>query len=315
MPRDRSLARTLPDRCRGIVREQPLQAPKRAHVDGFRIACLCFVLLLIPAAVLAQAPVPPLAGRATDLTDTLSAPQRAELEQRLAAFEARKGSQIAVLIVPTTGPETIEQYSLRVVEQWKLGRENIDDGALLIIAKNDRVMRIEVGYGLEGALTDATSKRIIAEIITPHFRNNDFYGGIQAGLQAMMKVVQGEPLPRPRARDEDEGGSISALPGLFFFAYFVGQMFSGMLGRLPGALGTAAISAGIAWLLMGTLFGAIMFGAVMFIILLVSGGAGRGFGGGFYPVGGLGGGGFGSGGGGFSGGGGSFGGGGASGRW
>jgi uncharacterized protein len=129
-------------------------------------------------------PIPPLTARVTDQTATLTSEQTAALEQKLQAFEATKGSQLAVLIVPTTGNEQIEQYSLRVVDQWKLGRKNVDDGVLLIVAKNDRMMRIEVGYGLEGVLNDATSKRIISEIIVPRFQQGDFYGGINAGLTA-----------------------------------------------------------------------------------------------------------------------------------
>jgi uncharacterized protein len=158
----------------------------------------------------ADVAVPPLTARVVDLTGTLSSDQVAALEQKLKAFEDRKGSQIAVLIVPTTQPETIEQYSLRVVEQWKLGRKKVDDGALLLIAKNDRKLRIEVGYGLEGALNDATSKRIIDEIITPKFKSGDFAGGISDGADRILKVIDGEPLPRPRRKAKSP---ISALSG------------------------------------------------------------------------------------------------------
>ncbi|WP_257982661.1 TPM domain-containing protein, partial [Burkholderia pseudomallei] len=148
-------------------------------MKGFlRAACFAVLTFLsIGGACRAEQPVPPLAARVTDETGTLTAAERATLEQSLKDFETRKGSQIAVLIVPTTQPETIEQYSIRVAEQWKLGRANVDDGALLIIAKNDRALRIEVGYGLEGVLTDATSRRIIDEPNVPSFRRGDFYGG------------------------------------------------------------------------------------------------------------------------------------------
>src|ERR1700745_2587003 len=142
--------------------------------------------------------VPPLTARVVDQTGTLTPDQIANLEQKLKDFEARKGSQIAVLIVPTTQPEDIAQYSIRVVEQWKLGRKGIDDGALLIVAKNDRRLRIEVGYGLEGALNDATANRIISEIITPKFKQGDFVGGINAGVDRMISVIDGEPLPAPK---------------------------------------------------------------------------------------------------------------------
>ncbi len=157
-------------------------------MKGFlRAACFAVLTFLsIGGVCRAEQPVPPLAARVTDETGTLTAAERATLEQSLKDFETRKGSQIAVLIVPTTQPETIEQYSIRVVEQWKLGRANVDDGALLIIAKNDRALRIEVGYGLEGVLTDATSRRIIDELIVPSFRRGDFYGGVSAGVGRML---------------------------------------------------------------------------------------------------------------------------------
>src|SRR5688572_31953205 len=145
----------------------------------------------------AQVAVPPLTARVTDLTGTLTREQRVGLERSLEAFEARKGSQIAVLLVPTTAPEAIEQYALRVAEQWKIGRKKVDDGAILVVAKDDRALRIEVGYGLEGALNDATANRIIRELIVPRFREGDFYGGINAGLDRMMRVIDGEPLPAP----------------------------------------------------------------------------------------------------------------------
>ncbi len=269
---------------------------------------------LLAAAAYAQTPVPALDARVTDLTDTLSAQQKTTLEQTLANFEAKHGSQIAVLLVPTVRPEAIEQYSIRVVEQWKLGREDVDDGALLLVAKDDRALRIEVGYGLEGALTDATSKRIIAEIITPHFRDGDFFGGIQAGVRAMMKVIEGEPLPAPEpgASDGEGDNPSSILPGVVFFAFVVGQMFRGLIGRLPAALGTAAVAAGVVWLLAGVV-AAVLSALAVFAILMFSGlGGGRGIGG-YYSGGGFGGS-LGRGGG-FGGGGGGFGGGGASGRW
>ena len=158
-------------------------------------------LLLLTAAsltALAQS-IPKLEARVTDLTGTLTAEQQTALEQKLAAFEARKGSQIAVLIVPTTQPEDIEGYSIKVFTQAGIGRKKVDDGAMLLVAKNDRAMRIEVGRGLEGALTDATSKRIVAETITPLFKQGDYSGGINAGIDQMIRVADGEPLPPPDA--------------------------------------------------------------------------------------------------------------------
>lgn len=276
---------------------------------------LLWLLLASIACAQDLAPVPALERRVTDLTNTLSAQQTVEIEQTLRAFEQHQGSQVAVLIVPTTRPEAIEQYSIRVVEAWRLGRKQIDDGALLLVAKQDRQLRIEVGYGLEGALTDATSKRIIAEIITPHFRNDDFFGGIRAGVQQMMKVIAGEPLPAPAPEASESADSPAAtLPGIMFFAFFVGQMFRGVVGRFPAALGTGVVSTGLVWVLVGSLMGALLCGLAIFGILLFSGGSGsRRFGRGAYYMGS----GFpgGGGGGGFSGGGGGFGGGGASGRW
>ena len=159
-------------------------------------ASLLALLLCWAFAALADVAVPPLTGRVVDQTGTLSS-DIAALTQTLKDFETRKGSQIAVLIVPTTAPETIEQYSIRVAEAWKIGRKKIDDGAILLIAKDDHKLRIEVGYGLEGALTDVTAQRIIDEVITPKFKSGDFSGGISAGIDRIIRVVDGEPLPVP----------------------------------------------------------------------------------------------------------------------
>src|SRR5659263_755766 len=173
----------------------------------------------------AQVPVPPLGGRVTDQTATLTGEQKSSREQTLRSFEARKGSQVAVLIVPSTAPETIEQYALRVAEQWKPGRKNVDDGALLVVAKDDRTLRIEVGYGLEGALNDATSKRIISEIIVPRFRQGDYFGGIAAGVDRILRVIDGEPLPKPEAgRPGRPRGIGPFLPVMMILALVVGGM-------------------------------------------------------------------------------------------
>ncbi|MDN5753304.1 MAG: YgcG family protein, partial [Nitrosospira sp.] len=162
---------------------------------------LAFIALLFSVSLpAAEVAVPPLTSRITDLTGTLSANETAQLEQKLTAFEAKKGSQIAVLMVPTTQPETIEQYSIRVAEAWKLGRKGVDDGVLLVLAKRDRGLRIEVGYGLEGVLPDAMAKRIVDEIMVPKLRQADFAGGIDAGIERVMGVIEGEPLPPPRSR-------------------------------------------------------------------------------------------------------------------
>jgi uncharacterized protein len=264
-------------------------------------------------------PVPALTARVTDLTQTLSAEQRSALEQKLAAFEAQKGSQVAVLIVPTTQPEEIEQYSIRVVDAWRLGRAKVDDGALLIVAKNDRRLRIEVGRGLEGAMPDAIAKRIIAETITPHFRDGDFAGGIDAGVDQMISVIQGEALPPPPRRSQRQGGGddrIYALLVPFFILWGLGHLLKKMFGTFP-ASGLVGVGMGVvATLVLGSLALAAGIGLVAMIASLVMysgaiGGLPLGYGGG--RGGGFGGGGFG--GGGFGGGGGGFGGGGSSGSW
>jgi uncharacterized protein len=253
-----------------------------------------------------------LTGRVTDQTATLTAEQKAALEQTLQTFEARKGSQLAVLIVASSGPETIEQYALRVAELWKLGRTQVDDGAILVVAKNDRALRIEVGYGLEGALTDATSKRIISEIIAPRFKQGDFYGGIIAGVDQIIRAIDGEPLPEPNGNPAGGIADIQQyVPVIFILALVIGGVLRAVLGRFPGALATGGAVAVVAWLLAGAVSIALVAGVIALLFTLLSGGMG-GLGGGGYR-GGFGRGDFGRGG--FSGGGGGFGGGGASGRW
>jgi len=262
----------------------------------------------------AQVPVPPMGGRVTDQTATLTNEQKSALEQTLRSFEARKGSQVAVLIVPSTAPETIEQYALRVAEQWKPGRKNVDDGALLVVAKDDRTLRIEVGYGLEGALTDAASKRIISEIIVPRFRQGDYYGGITAGVDRILRVIDGEPLPKPEERRTGVPQWFNMMfPIGIFLAVMVGRVLQIVLGRVFGALVTGGAVSVAAWMMAGAISAALIAGVVAFLYTLLAGSMGGlaiwrdGYSGG------SGGGGFG--GGGFSGGGGGFGGGGASGSW
>ena len=266
----------------------------------------------------AQVPVPPLSGHVTDLTGTLDAGQKAALEQTLSAFEARKGSQLAVLMLASTAPEDIEAYALRVAEQWKLGRKKVDDGAILVVAKADRALRIEVGYGLEGALNDAVSKRIVSEVILPRFRQQDFAGGISAGVTQMIKVVDGEALPAPRKKAASSGVDYEQWAVLLFVvALAVGGVLRSLLGRLPGALVTAGVVGVVGWFVAGALTIALLAGVVALFVTLFGGGRGGALGG-LYGGGRGGSGGFGGGfggGGGFSGGGGGFGGGGASGRW
>jgi uncharacterized protein len=286
------------------------------------------LLLCWAVAALADVAVPPLTGRVVDQTGTLSSGDIASLNQKLRDFEARKGSQIAVLIVPTTAPESIEQYSIRVAEAWKVGRKKVDDGAILLVAKDDRKLRIEVGYGLEGALTDVTSKRIIDEIITPKFRNNDFAGGISAGVDQILRVVDGEPLPAPRQARQDSGLTefIDPFnPFVIIGVLVLGAFLRSAFGRLFGSVATGGLVGLLAWYIVGSLAVAIVAGLIASFFTMLSdglaspgpgrtggwsgGGYGGGYGGGSYS------GGSSSDSGGFSGGGGSFGGGGASGSW
>jgi len=276
---------------------------------------LCAVMLFAPGILWAnEVAVPPLTAQVVDTTGTLSTEQQAALIQKLQAFETAKGSQIAVLLVQTTQPETIEQYALRVAENWKIGRKNVDDGAILVVALQDRALRIEVGYGLEGALTDITSKRIIEEIIVPQFRQGDFAGGVVAGVDQMIKVIEGEPLPEPVAkRSADSSNTIEDIaPLLFMGTIFIGGFLRKAIGKLPAALATGGLVFVVAWLFAGAVIFAVL-AAVVAMLLTLFGSSVGGIGGGRGGFG-RGGGGFG-GGGGFSGGGGGFGGGGASGRW
>lgn len=280
-----------------------------------RLLLLGFALWWSVTAV-AQMPVPPLSGRVTDQTATLTTEQKTSLEQKLAAFEARKGTQIAVLIVSSTKPEEIEQYALRVVELWKLGRKKVDDGALLLVAKDDRALRIEIGYGLEGVLNDVTAKRIVSEVITPPLQQGDYFAGISAGVDQMIRVIDGEPLPKPkRGTAGVSGQSFGQLwPVLFVLTLFVGGMLRKTLGRVPGALVAGGLFGLAGWLFAGAVFAAALAGGIAFLITLL--GVGMGGRGGMFAgalLGGMGGG--RSGGGGFGGGGGGFGGGGASGRF
>jgi uncharacterized protein len=280
----------------------------------------------------ADVAVPPLTGRVVDLTGTLSSDQIAAQTQRLKDLEKRKGSQVAVLIVPTTQPETIEQYSIRVAESWKIGRRKIDDGALLVVAKDDHKLRIEVGYGLEGALTDVTARRIIDEVIVPQFRRGDFDGGITAGISRIIGVIDGEPLPAPKPEvshgpDIDWVGLSSFWPFILVGALIIGNAMRALFGRLLGASLAGGILGAIVWFLVGSLIAGIAMGGLSFLFVLFAGSfatvaPGRGRYGGTSSGGWSGGGGgwssgssSGSSDSGFSGGGGSFGGGGASGSW
>lgn len=264
------------------------------------------LLAMLAMAVWAQVAVPELSRRVTDLTTTLSVDQVAALEDKLAAFESSKGSQIAVLLVPTTQPEDIAQFGIRVADKWKIGRAQIDDGVILIVAKDDRTLRLEVGYGLEGVIPDAIAKRVIAETITPHFKAGDFYGGIDAGIGQLIRLIEGETLPPPRQAGAE--GDDAVFGALVIGGVVIGWLLSTLMSR-PAAGGIAALGSGT--------LGAVLLGfspLLLFIAVFVFAAVASGFrnGGGWSSGGG---GGFGGGGGSWGGGGGGFGGGGASGSW
>lgn len=275
---------------------------------------VCAALLLACSPAHADVAVPALTAHVTDLTSTLDATQRDALESKLTAFEKAKGSQIAVLIVPTTAPETIEQYSIRVTNAWKLGRKGVDDGMLVLVARNDRTVRIEVGYGLEGVVPDAIANRVIDETIVPHFKSGDYVGGLNTGVDQLIGVINGEPLP-PAPQHRGAGDNrLGAFMPLLFFVVIGAQFLRRIFGSGLGALVSGGAVFVIAWLVSGALLIGLFFGVVALLLTLMGivplGAMGGGFRGG-----GFGGGGFSGGGGGFSGGGGGFGGGGASGSW
>jgi uncharacterized protein len=316
----------------------PLPACRKCGFIVMSAARAILVALLLCWASLAAADVavPQLTGRVVDQTATLSSDDIASLTQTIRNLELRKGSQIAVLIVPTTQPESIEQFSIRVAETWKIGRKKIDDGALLVVAKNDHKLRIEVGYGLEGALTDVTARRIIDEVITPKFRSGDFAGGISAGVARIIAVIDGEPLPAP-APEASHGQDFNDWIGFFnpinpFFIIgvgIVGVVLRTAFGRLIGSAATGGVIGALAWYLLGSSIIAVLLWTLVSVVVFfadviqaasrnASGQSGRrgGWSGGSYS----------GGGGGWSsssssdssssgGGGGSFGGGGASGSW
>ncbi len=271
---------------------------------------------LADPALLEEVAVPPLRGRVTDLTGTLTENERRELDAVLGRLEVDKGAQVVVLIVPTTGPEAIEQYSIRVAEEWQIGRGKVDDGVILLVAKEDRRLRIEVGYGLEGAIPDALASRIIREHIVPHFRDGEFYTGIRSGVDVIAAAIMDEPLPEPAQTSSGGDGGTSDAADKFSSIVFIGAFLIGAFFRaipfpwrffFSGGLGVVTFVIGV--ILSVGLASALFYGVLMFIITVIGLSGGRIGGGGFSSGGG---GGFS---GGFSGGGGSFGGGGASGSW
>jgi len=286
-------------------------APRPLSAVPARLLCLLvFSVLhwLLPQLTQAEVlEVPPLSARLSDLAQALDASATLELEMRLEAIEREHGAQVAILLVPSTGSEAIEPYALRVAESWQLGREDIDDGILLLVATEDRSVRIEVGYGLEGAVSDIVASRIIHEQMIPLFAGGDYFGGLYSAIDSLELLISGEQLPAPAS----DGWTMSMEDGrvfmlILFPAIFASLALRSLIGRLWAGLGAATAGGGAAWYFSG----AWDMGAFLFLILfagvaLVDAGGGRGSSGS----------GGGNSSGGFSGGGGSFGGGGSSGRW
>ncbi|HQN65459.1 MAG TPA: YgcG family protein [Methylophilus sp.] len=277
---------------------------------------LCLTMLLASRMTFALVEVPELRARVTDLTGTLTAPQQASLEAKLKVLEDKKGSQVAILILPSTQPEDIAQYSIRAVEKWQLGREKPDDGVLLLVAKNDRKLRIEVGRGLEGAIPDIYAKRIISDVISPRFKGGDFFSGLDAGIDSLSKLIEGEALPIPEPQKENISID-QLLPMLLFGGLVSGLVLRGMFGTFVGSALNGGLVGIIVYWLGTALFGASIIGFIAFFITMMLGSRGiNGYSG--YPGsygGGPGSGGWSGSGDVFSGGGGDFGGGGASGDW
>ncbi len=275
-----------------------------------RLAWLFLWLALYTAGVRADVPVPPLTARVTDLTATLAASDKTALEANLQALEARSGVQVAVLLVPTTQPESIEQYSIRVVEAWQLGRKGQDDGVLLLVAKDDRKLRIEVGYGLEGRIPDVVAFRIIDQEITPRFKQGDFAGGIRVGTERIAALIEGQESPEANASNPVPSGPdpFADIPAWLLLAIVaIGSVLRWVIGPLLGGLTMGGLVGAAVWFLTGVLPAALFAAFFAFVFFLVGlanwislAGSSRGGGGS---------------GGGFSGGGGGFGGGGASGSW
>ena len=270
-------------------------------------------------------PLPALTARVIDQTGTLSAAQAQALETKLAAVEAQRGSQIVVLMIPSTAPEDIAVYAQRLGEAWKIGRREIGDGLLIVVAKNDRRVRIEVAKGLEGAVPDLAAKRIISEQISPAFKAGDYAGGLNLAIDKLSARIAGEGLAEPSAGAK--GGALGGfdLQDLAIFLFvgvpIIGAVLTGLFGRKLGSLLTGGAAGGIGWFLTASALVAGGAGLIaLFLVGVMGVGASRGGRSSGGPViwGGGGGGGFGSGGGGggfSSGGGGDFGGGGASGDW
>ena len=310
--------------------DRPAWIPGRARDDRLVRKFLLFIAALVWASLaLAQnlLPVPALTAHVVDQTGTLDAIQLKGIEDKLMAFEQAKGTQVAMLIVATTQPEDIASYANRVGNEWKIGRKDVGDGVLLVVAKEDRKVRIEVAKSLEGAIPDLAAKGIIDEAITPNFRKGDFAAGLHAAADQLMARITGEALPAPKQPEAPRGGGLGfdwmdLAIFLFIAVPVVGGMLRRVMGRKLGALVTGAGVGTIALLITSSLLIAAIAAFVALLFSMMSGavpglptGRRGGFGGGPWIGGGGGWGGGGGGGWGGSGGGGDFGGGGASGDW
>ena len=221
-------------------------------------------------------PVPKLTGRVVDLTATLDRAQQQAIAEKLAAFEKSKGSQGAVLLVPTLGTETIEEFATRVTDEWKLGRAGVDDGVLFVVAKQERRMRIQTGRGVQGVLTDALSRRIIAERVSPRFRAGDFAGGINDGVDAILKAIEGESLPAPaQSAPRAKSSSGASIENFFWMAFVVvpvaGAILRSLLGRFVGASLTSGVTGLAAWFIFGSLALGAIAAVVAFVAVLFMG--------------------------------------------
>ena len=275
-------------------------------------ALLALLWLVLPPAIGMAAdlvPLPALSARVTDLTGTLDATQKGRLEAQLAAIDRAGRAQIAVLLLPTTQPEAIEAFGIRLAEAWKIGHKGVDNGAIIVVAKNDRRMRIEVGYGLEGSIPDAVAKRIIDERMAPLFKQGDFFGGLRAAIEGLDQAIGGQasgPPAEPPPEGGSSGGEGSGLLPWLMAALVAGGVLRMMFGVF-GSFAAAAVAGWLGFAIFGSWLAALLAGVAIFVLsffnLFALGGMGRGFGGGS------------SSGGGFGGGGGGFGGGGASGGW
>ncbi|PPT90512.1 TPM domain-containing protein, partial [Xanthomonas theicola] len=271
-----------------------LRQARRGRRAWIGTLLLALLPLLAWAQAAGEAAIPPLDTPVVDTTGTLQPAQRQQLEQQALQLQQRKGSQLQVLVVASTAPDTIEQYTQRVFDQWQIGRKGVDDGVLLVVAKEDRRVRIQPGYGLEGAIPDATANRIIQEYLAPRFRAGDYGGGIAEATAMLVKLIDGEHLPAPVSTHAPASGSDSRLPLGFFgglFAAFVAQLLFARAPRpLRGVLATVA-GGGVGLLLSLSLFVGVLTGAIGLVLGLLSGmSPGRSVGGGGWGRGGFGGG-------------------------